>query len=181
MCKDFLLFVQICLSRRGMTVLGQGGMPLQVVHGGTRMHYTLLLVEVEGEWGARDLVLLMLRGDRRHRWVHPRRWTRHSTSMSSIIRSKRIRRRCIRSILNFSPVISNRRGMSITRGIMLSFTRGISLSSLLSRSMSRLLNSIMSNLLRSSVLSSCMQSLLWKTRIGAFQGGFTSFTFTGLR
>jgi len=62
MSKDFLLFVQICLSRRGMTVLGQGGVPLQVVHVGRRMHYALLLVEVDGEWGARDFVLLILRG-----------------------------------------------------------------------------------------------------------------------
>jgi len=60
--KDFLLFVQIYLSRRGLTDLGQGGLPLMVVYGGRRMHYALLLaeVEVEGEWGARDLLLLML-------------------------------------------------------------------------------------------------------------------------
>jgi len=34
--KDFLLFVQICLSRRWMTVLGLGGVPLLVVHRGRR-------------------------------------------------------------------------------------------------------------------------------------------------
>jgi len=78
--------------------------------------------------------------------------------MSSIIRSRRIR-----SSLNFSQVISIRRGMSITMGIRLSFTRGISLSSLLSSSMS--------SIRTSSILSSIMQSLLWRTRMGAFQGG----------
>jgi len=58
--KDFLLFVQICLSRRGLTDLGQGGMPLLVVHVGRSKRYTLRLVE--GEWWPRDLLLLMLRG-----------------------------------------------------------------------------------------------------------------------
>jgi len=88
-------FVQIYLSRRGLTDLGQGGLPLLVVYGGRRMHYALLLaeVEVEGEWGTRDLLLLMLQGDRRHRRVHPRLRTRHNTSMSNIIRSRRMRRR----------------------------------------------------------------------------------------
>jgi len=155
--KDFLLFVQICLSRRGLKDLGYGGLPLLVVHVGRSKRYTLRLVEVEGEWGPRDLLLLMLRGDRRHRRVLTRLWTRHSTSMSNIIRSS----------LNFSQVISIKRGMSITRGIRLSFTRGISLSSLLSSSMSSLLsNSIMSSILS----SSSMQSLLWRTRMGAFRG-----------
>jgi len=116
-------------------------MPVLVVYGGRRMHYALLLVEVEGEWGARDLLLLMLRGDRRHRRVHPRLWTHHSTSMSIIIRSRRMRSRRTRSSLNFSWVISIRRGMSSTMGIRLSFTRDISLSSLLSNSMSSLLSS----------------------------------------
>jgi len=157
--KDFLLFVQICLSRRGLTELGQGGLPLLVVHEGRSKRYTLRLVEVEveGEWGARDLLLLMLRGDRPHRRVHPILWTRHST-MSSIIRSS----------LNFSRVISIRRVMSITRGIRLSFTRGTSLSSLLSSSS---MSSLLSNNSMSSILSSSMQSLLWRMRMGAFQGG----------
>jgi len=53
--KDFLFFVQICLSRRGLVDLGQGGLPLLVVYGGRRMHYALLLVEVEGEWGGTRL------------------------------------------------------------------------------------------------------------------------------
>jgi len=147
---SFLLFVQICLSKRGMTVLGQGGVPLQVVHVGRRMHYALLLVEVDGEWGARDFVMLILRGDRRHRQVHPRRWTRHSTSTTRIIR-----RRYIRSCLYFIRVISIMRDRSITRGMALSFTRGISLSSLLNLSMSMLLSNIMLSL-----LSSNMQRLL---------------------
>jgi len=43
--KDFLLCVQICLSRRGLTDLGQGGLPLLVVYGGRMMHYALLLSE----------------------------------------------------------------------------------------------------------------------------------------
>jgi len=68
--------------------------------------------------------------------------------MSSIIRSMRIRSSIIRSNLDFSRVISIRRGMSIIRGIRLSFTRGTSLSSLLSS----------------------MQSLLWRMKMGAFQG-----------
>jgi len=105
--------------------------------------------------GARDFVLLILRGDQRHRQVHPRRWTRHNTSTTHIIR-----RMCIRSSLDFIRVISIRRGMSITRGMMLSFTRGISLSSLLNPSMSMLLSSIMLSLLSSSILSSSMQRLL---------------------
>jgi hypothetical protein len=45
--------------------------------------------------GARELVGLMMRGDHRHRRVHPRRWTRHSISMSSIIIINIIRRRRI--------------------------------------------------------------------------------------
>jgi len=147
-----------------MTILRQGGVPLLVVHGGRSKRYTLRLVEVEGEWGPRDLLLLMLRGDRRHKRVHPRLWTRHSTSMSSIIRSS----------LNFSQVISIRRGMSITRGIRLSFTRSISLSSLLSSSS---MSNILSSSSLSSILSSSMQSLLWRTRIGAFQGGLMRFHF----
>jgi len=118
MSKGFLLFVQICLSRR-MIVLGQGGVPLQVVHVGRRMHYALLLVEVDGEWGARDFVLLILWGDRHHKQVHPRRWTRHSTSTTRIIRC-----RCIRSSLDFIRVMNIRRGMSITRGYDAQFHEG---------------------------------------------------------
>jgi len=134
--KDVLLFVQICLSRRELTDLGQGDLPLLVVHRGRIKRYTLRLieVEVEGERGARDLLLLMLRGDRRHKRVHPILWTRHST-ISNIIRSS-----IIRSSLNFNRVINIRRGMSITRGVRLSFTRGTSLSSLLNISMSSLLS-----------------------------------------
>jgi len=173
-----LLFVQICLR---LIDLGQGGLPLLVVYGGRRMHYTLLLAEVEGEWGARDLLLLMLRGDQRHRRVHPRLWTRHSTSMSSIIRSRRIR-----SSLNFSRVINIRRGMSITRDIRLRLTRDISLSSLLSSInmssplSSRSMSSILSCSSLSSILSS-MQRLVWRTRTGAFQGALRLVSFTGLR
>jgi len=103
--------VQICLRDRlriGLTNLGSGGLPLLVVHGGRSKHYTLLwLVEGEGEWGARDLLQLMLLGDQRHRLVHSKRWTRRSVrsfmrildyiilmrissiSMSSLIWSKR--------------------------------------------------------------------------------------------
>jgi len=112
-----------------------------------------------GRVGATRLATVDAARDRRHRRVHPRLWTRHSTSMSSIIRSRRIR-----SSLNFSQVISIGRGMSITRSIRLSFTRGISLSSLVSSSMSSLLSS--SSL--SSILSNSMQSLLWRTWMGAF-------------
>jgi len=136
------------------------------------MHYALLLAEVKGEWGAQDLLLLMLRGDRRHRRVHPKLWTCHSTSMSSNIRSRRMRRRRIRNNLNFSRVISIRRGMSITRGIRLSLTRDIDLSSLLSSSMSSLLSS---NSL-SSILSSMLR-LVWRMRTRAFQGGLTTCLF----
>jgi len=121
-----------------------------------------------GRVGARDLLGLMLQGDRRHRRVHPRRWTRHRTNMSNIIKSRRIRSSIIKRSLDFSRVISIRRGMSITRGIMLSFTRGVSLSSLLSSSsMSSILSSILCN----------MQRLVWRMRIGAFQGGLTTCLF----
>jgi len=41
----------LCLSRRGLSDLGQGGLPLLVVYRGRRMHYALLLAEVEGGWG----------------------------------------------------------------------------------------------------------------------------------
>jgi len=114
-----------------------------------------------GRVGATRLATVDAAGDRRHIRVHPRLCTRHSTSMSNIIRSRHIR-----SSLNFRQVISIRRGMSITRGIRLNFTRGIKLSSLLSSSMSSLLSSSILN----SILSSIMQSLLWRTRMGAFQG-----------
>ena len=149
--------MQICLSRRILTDLWQRGLPLLVVYGGRRRHYALLLaeVEVEGEWGARDLLLLMLRRDRRHRRVHPRLWTRHNTSMSNIIRRRRIR-----SSLDFSRVISIWRGMSITRGIRLSLMRDISMSSLLSSSMSSLLSSSsMNNILSNNSLSSILCSM----------------------
>jgi len=50
---------------------------------------------------ARDFVLLIMRGDRRHRQVHPRWWTRHNTSMTRIIK-----RRCIRWFYRVSrPII----------------------------------------------------------------------------
>ena len=121
-----------------------------------------------GRVGGTTLARVDSVGDRRHRWAHPRRWTRHSTSMSSIIKSRRIKSRIIRSILNFSRVISIRRGISITRCIMLSFTRGISLSSLLSSSS------------LSSILSS-MQRLVWRMRMGDFQGALRVVSFTELR
>ena len=67
---EFQNVVQICLGeirlrgllsrlRIGVTDLGQGGLPLLVVHGGRSKHYTLLEL-VEGEVGARDLQELML-------------------------------------------------------------------------------------------------------------------------
>jgi len=133
-----------------------------------------------GRVGARNLLLLMLRGDRRHKRVHLRLWTCHSTSMSSIIRSRRIRSKRIRSSLNFSRVISIRRGMSIIRGIMLSLMRDISLSSLLSSSMSSLLSrSILSSSSLSNILSS-MQRLVWRIRMGAFQRALRLDSFTRL-
>jgi len=112
-----------------------------------------------GRVGTRDLLVLMLLGPHRNRRVYPRRWTRQS------IRSRRIS-------LNFSRGISIRRGMSITRGIRLSLTRGISLSSSMS--------SLLSSSSMSSILSN-MQSLVWRMRMGAFQGALQVVTFTELR
>jgi len=96
--------------------------------------------------------------------------------------------------LNFSRIISIRRGMSITRGIRLSLTRDISMSSLLSNSISSLLcsssmstllsSSCMSSILSSSILSSIlntMQRLVWRMRTGAFQGALRLVSFTELR
>jgi len=77
----------------------------------------------------------------------PSQTIRHSISTTRIINHM-----CIRSSLDFIRVMSIRRDMSITRGMMLSFSRGISLSSLLSPSMLMLLSSIMSCLLSSSLL-----------------------------
>jgi len=144
------------------------------VHEGRSKHYTLLwLVEVkeEADWGARDLLGLMMRGPHRHRRVYPRRSTRHSISIT-IISSRRIN-------LNFSRGINIRRGMGITRGMRLSFNRGISLSSLYcSNSMS---SSTMSSLLSSSTMSSLLlgnsMSHVWRMRMGAFQKGLTSCLF----
>jgi len=169
--------MQICLRgrlRRGVLRLGR--LPLLVMHGGRSKHYTLLwLVEGEADWGARDFLGLMLRGPHRHRRVYPRRSTRHSIS-NNIIRN-----RCIS--LNFSRGISNRRGMSITRGIKLSLNKGISLSSLYwSNSMSSLLiSNSMSSLLNSNSMSNLLlnsnMSLIWRMRMGAFQEGLTSCLF----
>jgi len=103
-----------------MTVLGQGGMPLQVVHVGRRMHYALLLVEVDGEWGARDFILLILRGDRRHRQVHPRRWTRHSTSTTRIIR------RGVSGAAWISSGLSVSGGVWVSPGVWCPVSRGAS-------------------------------------------------------
>ena len=60
--------MQICLI--GLTKLGAGGRPLQVVQGEKRRHNALLRL-VDGEVGAQGLVGLMMQRDHRHRQVRP--------------------------------------------------------------------------------------------------------------
>ena len=52
-----------------MTNLGQGGLPLLVVHGGRKKHQALLCL-IEGEVGERDWLEVMLQGGQRRRRVH---------------------------------------------------------------------------------------------------------------
>jgi len=119
--------VQICLGgirlrdrlsrlRIGVIDLGQGGLPLLVVHGERKKHYALLRL-VGGEVGARDLLELMLRGDHRPRQVYPRRWTRRSISrITRCISSRRIRRITFRSLgLNSIGMILSRSSLILRR------------------------------------------------------------------
>ena len=150
-----------CLSRLriGVTDLGQGGMPLLVVYGRRNKHYALLWL-VEGEVGERDLVELMLLGDQRHRWVHPRRWTRHNISrIMRCMSRRRIRRIILRSLSLTS--ISLMRISSISMRIIMS-NLVLSRSSLILRSLgSRLILSSLSSMMVGVVFRGCRG---WCTR-----------------
>jgi len=148
--------VQICLGgirlrdrlsrlRIGVTDLTQGGLPLLVVYGGRNKHYALIWL-VEGEVEERDLVDLMLLGDQRHRWVHHRRWTRHSISriMRCMSRHK-IRRIILRSLI-LTSISLMRISSTNMRIIMRSLI--LSRSSLISRSLSnRMILSSLNNMM----------------------------------
>ena len=98
-----------------------------------------------GRRGARDLVELMLRGDQRHRWVYPRRWTRRS--ISNIMRC--ISRHKIRLI------------MRSLNSIILMRINSISISLILSRSNQILSRSSLSSMKVGVMLSGCRG---WSTR-----------------
>jgi len=162
--------VQICLGgirlrdrlsrlRIGVTDLGHGGLPLLVVYGGRNKYYALLWL-VEGEVGGRDLVELMLLGDKRHRRVHPRWWTRHSISRIMRCMSRRRIRRIILRSLSLTNISLMRISSIIMRIIMSSLI--LSRSSLILSSSSLILRSLSSRMILSS-LSSMM--------VGSFSGG----------
>jgi len=127
-CSIAGIVVQICLEwirlrdllshlRIGVTDLGQGGMPLLVVHRGRSKHYALLWL-VEGEVGARDLLKLMLQGGPRHRQVHPRWWIWHSISRIIRCMSRRKIRRIILRSLGLTSISLMRIGSINMRIIM---------------------------------------------------------------